>query len=430
MANDVLIIGGGLAGLSAATYAARAGAAVRVFEKAGQLGGRASTRDQHGFRLNQGAHALYRAGAGRRVLDELGVAVPGGTPSTVGGYALADGTAHAFPAGFLSLISTGLLPWAGKMEVARILATLPRARTEGWRGRTVSEVLAELSRRNDVRQLLLALIRLSTYGNDPDRQSGGDAIDQLRLALDQSVTYVDGGWQTIVDGLAAAARAAGVQIETSARIDRIESTPDGITARAGSQAHAADAVIFATGPDEAADTLSGPTAQRVRRWAREAVPSYAACLDVCLDAAPRPRATFALGVDVPLYLSLHSAVARLAPDGHALVHCMKYLGPTLHEDDGQAEREMEDALDLLQPGWRSHVVHRRFLPQMRVVHDLAGADGGGVRGRPGPSLPDAGGIFFAGDWVGDEGLLADASLASGKRAGELAAARRGTAAAA
>jgi hypothetical protein len=32
--------------------------------------------------------------------------------------------------------------------------------------------------------------------------------------------------------------------------------------------------------------------------------------------------------------------------------------------------------------------------------------------RPAVSLPDAPGLFIAGDWVGDEGMIADAAAAS------------------
>ena len=36
--------------------------------------------------------------------------------------------------------------------------------------------------------------------------------------------------------------------------------------------------------------------------------------------------------------------------------------------------------------------------------------------RPGPRVPDAPGVFVVGDWVGGEGMLLDASLASAERA--------------
>jgi hypothetical protein len=43
----------------------------------------------------------------------------------------------------------------------------------------------------------------------------------------------------------------------------------------------------------------------------------------------------------------------------------------------------------------------------------------GVDGRPGPAVEDVAGLFIAGDWTGQEGWLADASLASGAKAAEI-----------
>ncbi|HEY1081952.1 MAG TPA: FAD-dependent oxidoreductase [Prosthecobacter sp.] len=51
---DIAILGGGLAGLTAALYAARAGHAVAVFEKGPHAGGRATTQETDGYYFNQG----------------------------------------------------------------------------------------------------------------------------------------------------------------------------------------------------------------------------------------------------------------------------------------------------------------------------------------------------------------------------------------
>jgi hypothetical protein len=55
------------------------------------------------------------------------------------------------------------------------------------------------------------------------------------------------------------------------------------------------------------------------------VPVRAACLDVGLARLPEPRRTFALGLDEPTYLSVHSKTAKLAPEGAAAIHVAKYL---------------------------------------------------------------------------------------------------------
>src|SRR5262249_2308736 len=114
--DDTIVVGGGLAGLTAAAVPPRPGAPVTVPERAAAPGGRAATRESNGFYLNLGAHALYRGGHGSRVLDELGVARPGGVPKPSGAYALDRGMAHALPGGFVSLLTTGLFGLAAKLE--------------------------------------------------------------------------------------------------------------------------------------------------------------------------------------------------------------------------------------------------------------------------------------------------------------------------
>ena len=160
----------------------------------------------------------------------------------------------------------------------------------------------------------------------------------------------------------------------------------------------------------------------LQTWARGSIPVKAACLDVALRFLPAPRATAAFSVDQPHYLSVHSASARLAPDGGALIHVAKYLPPD-HTDSNEAvERELEGLLDLVQPGWRDALVYRRFLPDMIVMNAMTVARTGGVEGRPSPEVKDVPGLYVVGDWVGKEGLLVDAGLASAREASELIAA--------
>ena len=166
------------------------------------------------------------------------------------------------------------------------------------------------------------------------------------------------------------------------------------------------------------------------QWADKAIPVKAACLDVALSRLPRPKATFALGIDRPLYLSVHSAAARLAPESCGLIQVAKYLPPDETDSKESVERELEGLLDLVQNGWRDAVVYRRFLPDMIVMNAMPLARRDGTRGRPKSRVADVRGLFVVGDWVGNEGLLVDASLASAKEAAESIAASRPVSAAA
>jgi phytoene dehydrogenase-like protein len=101
-----------------------------------------------------------------------------------------------------------------------------------------------------------------------------------------------------------------------------------------------------------------------------------------------------------------------------VIHVAKYLGGA-GSDPRADERELEALLDLIQPGWRDVVSKRRFLPDMLVANALPAAASGGLTGRPGPAVPGSDDLYVVGDWVGDQGMLADASLASAKQAAEM-----------
>ena len=132
---------------------------------------------------------------------------------------------------------------------------------------------------------------------------------------------------------------------------------------------------------------------------------------MALSRLPRPNRLFAQGIDVPFYFSVHSAAADLAPEGGALVHVLRYLEGGESWGREQIRQQLEGVLDQMQPGWREVLVDQQLLPKMRVCHDLPGPGRPRQGGEVGP------GIFVAGDWVGDEGLLADAAIASGSSAG-------------
>ena len=215
--------------------------------------------------------------------------------------------------------------------------------------------------------------------------SAGLAVGQLQLALAHNVRYLDGGWETLVDGLRAPRpRSTAVAYATGAAVVELVRGADGALAgvrlRSGEVVRAA-AVILALDAAAAAPLL--PEGAAALAAARDADPVRAACLDVGLARLPRPRATFALGIDEPLYCSVHSAAAPSSrPRAAAMIHVARYLGDDT-PDPGVDERELEGVLDRLQPGWRDVVVERRFLPHMVVASALATAAGGGLRSRPG-----------------------------------------------
>ena len=93
--GSVAVVGGGLAGLTAAAFAARAGARVTLFERMAEPGGRARTRNEQGFLFNMGPHALYRGGPAEAALGELAIELAGASAPTSGALAIHAGRLHA-----------------------------------------------------------------------------------------------------------------------------------------------------------------------------------------------------------------------------------------------------------------------------------------------------------------------------------------------
>jgi hypothetical protein len=338
------------------------------------------------------------------------------------------GRAHTLPVGFVSLLTTDLIPAAAKLEVARILAGLGRpGATRGLAGVTVQDWIEARARTPEAREVLAALVRLSTYADAPAELDAGATVAQLARAT-AGVLYLHGGWQVLVDALAAAARAAGARIEVGVRAqtvlgaDRVEGV-----ALADGAVRPASEVILAVPPRAAAALLEGTEAADAAggalgvaglgtrgrlALAPEGVVARASCLDVALEGPlPRPRRFFGLGIDQPEYASVHTSVARLGPG--PVIHVARYLAP----DAASASKDdLLALLQRLQPGAAERAVHIEYHPKMIVTHGLPRASAGGR--RPGPYVPGLAGAYVAGDWVGAEGMLADAACASGDAAAQ------------
>ena len=418
--SDVIVVGGGIAGLAAAAYAARGGRSVTLFERSEFLGGRAETSERNGFLFNRGPHALYKGGAAEAVLADLGVHHTGNQAPT-GGAAIYAGELFRLPGTAGSLLTTHLFGPREKLEAGAVLAGLSHADPAPLDGVTLEDWLAVSIKHRKVREMVASYFRVSSYSNAPGIASAGALIRQFQFARN-GVTYLDGGWATLVSGLRDAALASGVRIgncEPVAAIER-EGGVRGVRLFSG-RAHEARTVIVAASPTAARDLLYRGEETALQAWAEDAVPVRAACLDVGLSRLPNPEPQFALNIDAPLYFSVHSRSARLAPEGAALISAAKYLPVGESLDAAATERELEALLDLAQPGWRKLLVERQYLPNMTVTNGVVLAARGGLTGRPGPEVPGVPGLFVAGDWVGQEGMLADAALASARAAGKLAA---------
>jgi hydroxysqualene dehydroxylase len=271
----VVVVGGGLAGLSAALTLADEGATVTLLESRGRLGGATWSFRRRGLWFDNGQHVFLRcctayrafldrigAGDAVRLQDrlELPVLAPGADVAWLRRTGL---PAPLHLAG--SLVRYHHLSVADRLRLGRALVPLRRAdlADPSLDGRTFAAFLREHGQRTAAIERLWDLICVPTVNLPAEEASLALAATVFQIGLLTDATAGDIGWSRgpLADlhaGPAAAAlEHAGADVRTSVPVDAIELDAGGVTVRTATDRLRADAVVVAVPPDAAAALLPG-----------------------------------------------------------------------------------------------------------------------------------------------------------------------------
>ncbi|WP_405735213.1 NAD(P)-binding protein [Streptomyces sp. NBC_00028] len=377
--HRITVIGGGLAGLTAAVTAAEAGAKVTIHEAHHTLGGRARTAEGP-YRTNEGPHALYNGGphwAWLKQRDLIGPLAP----------------LPPLEAARLRLRHKGVLRRTPPFAMLKLLRPgLPQAPVDTdfltWATRIAGEEAARAAAHYSA---------VALFHHDPGALSAAFVQERLRRAtkLPPEAHYPVGGWASVVDRMAARAWNLGVRMETLSRVDTLPTdTP----------------VIVAT------------SLAAARRLLADDSLTWASGRTALVDLAVRSRRGDAFAVsdlDSPGWIERFTAQDRtLAPAGEQLIQGQIPLAP--HESKADGVARAEQLLDLAFDGWRTRVTWRGEA----LANGRTGAvDLPGTSWRDRPAIDRGDGVYLAGDQVAAPGVLSEVSFNSALTAVSLALGR-------
>ena len=145
---EVLIVGGGIAGLCCARHLQRSGVSSKILESADEVGGRARTDSYRGFRLDRGFQVLLTEyPEAKKVLDYEKLQLRCFEPGALVRY---RGKFHRFadpwkrPRHFLSTAVSPIASFADKLRVARLRSRVCRGSLEQLSARPETTTLSRL----------------------------------------------------------------------------------------------------------------------------------------------------------------------------------------------------------------------------------------------------------------------------------------------
>ncbi|PZG47001.1 FAD-dependent oxidoreductase [Spongiactinospora gelatinilytica] len=376
MLKKIVVVGGGLAGLTAAITAAEAGAEVTLYEAHREVGGRGRATSGP-YVAHEGAHVFYADGPHWGWMVKRGLTGPLGKPPLRQmmqiGF-IREGRMHRLPPlGFLRMMLTH-----GGRPIAPIDQDF-----HSWASARYGEETARAAAN---------AISVVTFDADTGRLSAAfvwDLLWRVFAPKPPAVRWVIGGWQAVIRRMEAHARRLGVRIELESRVTELPKEP----------------TIVATELSSARGLLGDSSL----RWEG----GNCVMLDLAVRSGPRDW-FICWDLDTGGFHESYSMQdPTTAPAGETLFQ----LDMPIQKGESRADARarVEAFADLAVPGWRERVTWQRSAAAKGRTGAL---DLPGFTWRDRPAIERGDGVFLAGDMVAAPGMRGEISMNSAVRAAQ------------
>lgn len=414
MSESVVVIGGGLAGLSAAARLAYNGYQVKLLEKAPKLGGRAITIPLKGFNFNFGAHAIYARDKSilRKYESEIGLQVDWKDFSASKAFYDLGSFTTPMPATLEGLFKTKVLDAENKVrftyEILKTMSSFER----GEEGTPIGEYLQKES--DAVRDVLLTVASSNFFTNEPEKIPSPLFFRYYKrlFATSRAVSYIGGGWQAIVQSFADIITEHNGEIIPREKVTAIEMEGNQIKAVQGKEKHyEADHFIFCIPPKELLNLFGETAFKKYFEEYTRYTPTQVVVYDVGLSERIASPFTYVYHKGERVFITDISYYDRTCvPEGGQLMQAIAYLNEEEIAANKADEKiaSIEQVYDKHFPGWRDRLVAKR-LSKKAIVQEIKCIDDQRLMPTKFYSLPNA---YFAGDWCQGKGQLSELSFSS------------------
>ncbi len=216
---DVVVIGSGMGGLSAAALLASSGYKVLVVEKLNRIGGRNSTIEHKGYKITTGAIEIETGGVVQRVFESVGARLDV-IPASPFRYRV-DGKDYDMPAkggmrSFISKVSRD------ESEAARVMDGLKKAFVWQQPADNISlrEWVSQFTDNERIMRAFWSMVSPTHFIND-DELPAGKFFDYLKAPKGSGVGIAPDGNLALMESLVGGIEARGGRVVTRCPVKRI-----------------------------------------------------------------------------------------------------------------------------------------------------------------------------------------------------------------